>query len=156
MRQSEQKMSRKFCTSKRAENGKTHPEKPEKGKTGCVLGAGGDENGWGRVQPDEKTQCPNQREPQNHATQENRRKHWVFAGFVAGVEGLVLPAGSGAAPRWGAPSTDQGGSRDRRRSLCATGDQRPTARTAGGPAGAPCCQVFPHANEKVRYRRSDT
>ena len=25
---------------------------------------------------------------------------------------------------------------------------RPTTRTAGGPAGAPCCQVFPHTNEK--------
>ena len=29
------------------------------------------------------------------------------------AEGLVSPAGSGAAPRWGASSTDRGGSRDR-------------------------------------------
>ena len=48
-----------------------------------------------------------------HMQKENRRKPSVFAGFVAEAEGLVLPAGSGAAPRWGAPSTDQGGSRDR-------------------------------------------
>ncbi len=32
----------------------------------------------------------------------------------------------------------------------------PTTRTAGGPAGAPRCQILPHTNEKVRYRRSDT
>ena len=31
----------------------------------------------------------------------------------------------------------------------------PTTRTAGGPAGAPCCQILPHTNEKVRHRRSD-
>ena len=55
MRQSAQKQGQKFCTSKRAKNTKTHPEKPEKGKTGCVLGAGEDENGWERVKPDEKT-----------------------------------------------------------------------------------------------------
>ena len=29
-----------------------------------------------------------------------------------------------------------------------TGDQRPTTHTAGGPAGAPCCQDIPHTNEK--------
>lgn len=45
MRQSAQKQVSKFCTLKRAEKGKTHPEKPEKGKTRCVLGAGGEERG---------------------------------------------------------------------------------------------------------------
>ena len=55
MRQSTQKRAQKFCTSKRTEKKKTHPEKPEKGETGCVLGAGGDEDGWERVKPDEKT-----------------------------------------------------------------------------------------------------
>ena len=48
-----------------------------------------------------------------HMQKENRRKLSVSAGFVAGAEGLVSAAGSGAAPRWGAPSTDRGGSRDR-------------------------------------------
>ena len=85
-RQSEQKRCEKFCGPKEQKA----PGLAKKGETGCFLGAGGDENGWGRVQPDEKTQCPNQREPHNHATQENRRKHWVFAGFVAGAEGLGL------------------------------------------------------------------
>ena len=53
-RQSEQKQSRKFCRSKEDKNGKTHPEKPEKGETGCVLGAGGDGNGCGQVRTDGK------------------------------------------------------------------------------------------------------
>ena len=35
-----------------------------------------------------------------------------------------------------------------RRWTVATGDQRPTTRTAGGPAGAPRCQILPHTNEK--------
>jgi hypothetical protein len=43
-------MSRKFCTSKNVENEKTHPEKPEKGKIGCALGAGEGEDGCERVQ----------------------------------------------------------------------------------------------------------
>ncbi len=44
IRQNAQKPARKFCRQKRTENSKTHPEKPEKGETGCVLGAGGDGN----------------------------------------------------------------------------------------------------------------
>ncbi len=68
-RQSEQKRCEKFCGPKEQKA----PGLAKKGETGCFLGAGGDENGWGRVQPDEKTQCPNQREPHNHATQEKRK-----------------------------------------------------------------------------------
>ena len=44
-RYSEQKPTRKFCRSKEAKMSETHPEKPEKGETGCVLGAGGDGGG---------------------------------------------------------------------------------------------------------------
>ena len=55
MRQDAQNRSRKFCTSKRAENEKTHPENPKMGETGCVLGAGENGSGWERVKPDEKT-----------------------------------------------------------------------------------------------------
>ena len=47
MGQDAQKPARKFCGQKAAKKRKTHPEKPEKGETGCVLGAGGDGNGWG-------------------------------------------------------------------------------------------------------------
>ena len=55
-RHSEQKRSRKFCRSKEDKNSETHPEKPEKGETGCVLGAGGRCSGWRRMKPGEKTQ----------------------------------------------------------------------------------------------------
>ncbi len=55
MRQDAQKPARKFCTRKTAKKRKTHPIQPEKGETGCVLGAGGDGNGWEWVKPDGKT-----------------------------------------------------------------------------------------------------
>ena len=53
-RHSEQKPARKFCGSKKGKNSETHPEKPEKGETGCVLGAGGGSSGWGGMKPGEK------------------------------------------------------------------------------------------------------
>ena len=53
-RHSEQKQSRKFCRSKEDKNGETHPVWAEKGETGCVLGAGGDENGCEQVRTDRK------------------------------------------------------------------------------------------------------
>ena len=49
-----QKPARKFCRSKEDKNGETHPEKPEKGETGCVLGAGEGGSGWRRMRPGEK------------------------------------------------------------------------------------------------------
>ena len=54
MRQDAQKQSQKFCRSKEDKNSETHPEKPEKGETGCVLGAGGGSSGWWQVKPGEK------------------------------------------------------------------------------------------------------
>ena len=90
MRQSAQKQGQKFCTSKRAENEKTHPDWAEKGKTGCVLGAGRDEDGCGQVQMDTKTRCLNQREHHNHTTHAKRKpaKTQCFRRFLAGAEGL--------------------------------------------------------------------
>ena len=73
IRQDAQKQSRKFCRSKEGKNSETHPEKPEKGETGCVLGAGENGSGWERVKPDEKTQCPNQSEHHSHATHAKRK-----------------------------------------------------------------------------------
>ena len=55
MQQVAQKPRRKFCGQKAAKKRKTHPEQPEKGETGCVLGAGGDEHGCGQVRTDGKT-----------------------------------------------------------------------------------------------------
>ena len=46
---SEQKQAQKFCGSKKGKNSHPHPEKPEKGETGCVLGAGGRCSGCGRM-----------------------------------------------------------------------------------------------------------
>ena len=82
-----------------------------------------------------------------HMQKENRRKPSVFAGFVVGAEGLVSAAASGAAPRWGAPSTDRGGSQGRRGS--ATGTHCPFGtRFCSGCGNAPeragegrCCPV---------------
>jgi len=56
MGQDAQKPARKFCAQKTAEKNKTHPEKPEKGETGCVLGAGGVENRSEQVVADENVQ----------------------------------------------------------------------------------------------------
>ena len=66
-------MNKKDAKNFVGQKSETHPIQPEKGETGCVLGAGGDENGWGRVQPDEKTQCPNQSEHHSHATHAKRK-----------------------------------------------------------------------------------
>ena len=112
MRQDAQKQSRKFCRSKEGKNSETHPEKPEKGETGCVLGAGENGSGWERVKPDEKTR-------------KARRKS---------RDGLVSAAASGAAPQWGAPSTDRGGSRDRRGRV-PPARTRPSARGFGVDVG---------------------
>ena len=100
-RHSEQKPARKFCGSKEDKNSETHPEKPEKGETGCVLGAGESSSGWRRMKPGEKTQDRLEKGGNSSIAWRKWRGE------------LVSPAGSGAAPRWGASSTDRGGSRDR-------------------------------------------
>ena len=63
MRQGAQKPDRNFCARKTAKRRKTHPIQPEKGETGCVLGAGGDGNGWEQVRTDGKNR-------------KSRRKSW--------------------------------------------------------------------------------
>ena len=93
MRQNAQKRSRKFCRSKEGKNSETHPIQPEKGETGCVLGAGGSASGWERMKTGGKAQCLNHIAIQ-HMKKENRQKSRVSAGFLAGAEGLVSPAGS--------------------------------------------------------------
>ena len=66
--------------------------------------------------------------PHNHTTHE-KKETGENPGFSPvlwqGQKDLVSAAASGAAPRWGAPSTARGGSRDRRRSLRATGTHSP-------------------------------
>ena len=102
MRQDAQKQSQKFCRSKEDKNGETHPVWAEKGETGCVLGAGGDGNGWEWVKPDGKTRKARRksrdglvsaaasvgagRSPQatsapRHAPQESLRAHLVAKSY---------------------------------------------------------------------------
>ena len=89
MRQGAQKQARKFCGQKAVKKRKAHPIQPEKGEPGCVLGAG---EGCGRCREVGK---PKIRTKMHHISiqhmqKENRRKPSVFAGFVAGAEGLGL------------------------------------------------------------------
>ena len=92
-RYSEQKPTRKFCRSKEGKNSETHPEKPEKGETGCVPGAGEGCSRYGRVgKPEIRTKM--HQIAMQHMKKGNRRKPSVFAGFLAGAEGLVSAAAS--------------------------------------------------------------
>ena len=102
MRQNAQKPGQKFCSRKTTKKRKTHPEKAKKGETGCVLGAGGDGNGWEWVKPDGKTRKARRksrdglvsaaasvgagRSPQatsapRHAPQESLRAHLVAKSY---------------------------------------------------------------------------
>ena len=60
------------------------------GKTGCVLGAGEDENGCRQGQTDAKSRCLNQCEHHNHTTHVKRKpaETQCFRRFLAGAEGL--------------------------------------------------------------------
>ena len=52
MRQDAQKSAPKFCGSKKNKNSETHPGKPKKGETWCVLGAGEENGGKNRLRTD--------------------------------------------------------------------------------------------------------
>ena len=98
---------------------------------------------WRGVQPVRtggETRNPNQNAPDSNATHEKRKpaKTQCFRRFCGRGRRTCLACRLGRA--WTQP----------------TGLQAPTTRTAGGPAGAPCCQFLPHTNEKVRHRKSDT
>ena len=72
-RQSGQKRCRKFYARKPAKKERRTRVHAKTAEVGCVLGAGEDGNGWGRVKPDEKTRCPNQNAPDDHATRAKRK-----------------------------------------------------------------------------------
>ena len=103
-----------FRESKEDKKSEAHPAKPEKGETGCVSGAGGDEDGWEQQKPGEETRRGMHPIPIQLMQKGNRRKPSVSAGFAAGTEGLGHACCPGSAPQWEAPSTGRGGSRDRR------------------------------------------
>ena len=77
-----------FRESKEDKKSEAHPAKPEKGETGCVSGAGGDEDGWEQQKPGEETRRGMHPIPIQHMQKENRRNPSVFAGFVAGQKDL--------------------------------------------------------------------
>ena len=203
MQQDAQKPKRKFCGHKTPEKRKTHPEKPEKGETGCVLGAGEGCSGWRRMKPGEKTQ--DRLEKGGNSSIAWRK--WRDGLELASQALLRCPALSAAAgppcqSPTAAPSPPRcichrrrfGGDarhapraeasppvttkKERQADACLSflagaerlglgcrlgrlvacvppARTRPTTRTARG-AAVPRCRVFPHTNEKVRCRRSDT
>ena len=133
------------CTKKQAEilqpqNSEKElnaPGKAQKGRNRVRFGC------WRGVQPVRtggETRNPNQNAPNSNATHEKRKpaKTQCFRRFCGRGRRTCLGCRLGRA--WTQP----------------TGLQAPTTRTAGGPAVAPRCQILPHTNEKVRYRRSDT
>ena len=94
-----------------------------------------------RVRTGGETRNPNQNAPDSNATHEKRKP--------AETQSFRRFCGRGRRT-W---------SRLPPRSVCGRAPlalAHPTTRTAGGPAGAPRCQILLYANEKVRYRRSDT
>ena len=94
MRQDAQKPVRKFCRSKEGKNSETHPEKPEKGETGCVPGAGEGCSRYGRVgKPEIRTKM--HQIAMQHMKKENRRKPSVFAGFFGRGRRTWSPLRSG-------------------------------------------------------------
>ena len=139
MRQDAQKQSRKFCRSKEGKNSETHPIQPEKGETGCVLGAGGGGSGWERIKLGAKSQSLNQNEPHSHAPHAKRNP--------AETQCFRRVCGRGRRTWSRLPPRSVRG----RAPLALT---HPTTRTAQG-AAVPRCQILPHTNEKVRHRRSD-
>ncbi len=72
-RQSGQKRCRKFYARKPAKKERRTRVHAKTAEVGCVMGAGEDGNGWGRIKPDEKTRCPNQNAPDDHATRAKRK-----------------------------------------------------------------------------------
>ena len=92
MWQNAQKTVRKFCGSKEDKNKETHPEKPKKAKPGAfwvLEGMGTVENGSNQMRKPGVRTKTNPKTMQ-HMQKENRRKPSVFAGFLAGAEGLSL------------------------------------------------------------------
>ena len=137
MRQDAQKTARKFCRSKEDKNSETHPEKPEKGETGCVPGAGEGCSRYGQVR-NPKIRTKMHHIAMQHMKKENRRNPSVFAGFLAGAEGLCLACRLGqlAAERhW--------------RSLAPRHALR-------GAQPRLVAKTFRTLTKKIRYRRSDT
>ena len=132
MRRMHKNRAENFADQKRTKTAKRTRVHAKTAEVGCVLGAGEGGSGWRRMKPGEKTRCPNPNEHQNHATHAKRKpaETQSFCRFCGRGRRTCLGCRLGRA--WTQP----------------TGLQAPTTRTAGGPAGAPRCQILPHTNEK--------
>ena len=114
------KSSPKILRPKNSEKCETHPIQPEKGETGCVLGAGEGCGRCGRVgEPEIRTKM--HQIAMQHMKKENRRNPSVFAGFLAGAEGLE-------------PS--------------ARGFGVDVGKRTGGTGEGQCCPVLPNKSQK--------
>ena len=130
------------------------PKKAKPGAFWVLEGMGTVENGSNQMRkPSVRTRM--NPIPMQHRQKENRRKPSVFAGFLAGAEGLSLACRLGCCSPVG--SAQHRPKRQLRpvRGRAPLALAHPTTRTAQG-AAVPRCQILPHTNEKVRYRRSDT
>ena len=85
--QSEQKRCGKFCARKPAKKERRTRFHAKTAEVGCVLGAGEGCSRYGRVGKAEIRTKMHQIAMQ-HMKKENRRNPSVFAGFLAGAEGL--------------------------------------------------------------------
>ena len=96
-----------FAGQKREKTGKTHPDWAKKGETGCVLGAGGDGNGWKQVRTDRKDRKARRkswdglvsaaasvgagRSPQATSAPRHAVLEWMWESAPGSEEGSVLP-----------------------------------------------------------------
>ena len=67
------KTKAKILRLESSEKKKTYPIWAKKGETGCVLGAGGDGNGWKRMKTGGEAQSLNPNEHHSHATHAKRK-----------------------------------------------------------------------------------
>ena len=118
----------KILQVKRGQKQRNAPDSARKRRNRVRFGCW---RGWQRLGTD-KTRCEKPKfEPKRTpfpctTCKKKPGRNTVFPpGLWQGQKDLVSAAASGAAPRWGAPSTDRGGSRDRRCSLRATGTHSP-------------------------------
>ena len=132
------KTSTKILHQKNSEKEENAPGKGQKGRNRVRFGC------WRGVQPVRtggETRNPNQNAPDSNATHEKRKpaKTQCFRRFFGRGRRTCL------------------GCRLGRLVACVPlARTRPTTRTAGGPAGAPCCQDVPPNDKKQRHCKSSS
>ena len=157
-RQSGQKRCRKFYARKPAKKERRTRVHAKTAEVGCVLGAGEDGNGWGRVKPDEKTRCPNQNAPDSNATHEKRKpaKTLCFRRFFGRgrrtwsrlLPRVLLPGGERPAPTEAGAETGSQQSATGARSPLGTRFWSGCGRAHLGAGKGLCCPVLSDEPQK--------